>query len=124
MLIPATGDESRAPEGCHVAGLCCQHFAPILPDGRNWDDEREAAADHVIATVDAHAPGFARSVIARDILSPLDLERKFGLVGGDIMHGNMTLDQLWAARPVLGHGNYRGPLKGLDRKSTRLNSSH
>src|SRR3546814_6612168 len=111
MLIPATGDESRAPEGCHVAGLCCQHFAPILPDGRNWDDEREAAADHVIATVDAHAPGFARSVIARDILSPLDLERKFGLVGGDIMHGNMTLDQLWAARPV-------------DRKSTRLNSSH
>ncbi|EQB06359.1 FAD-dependent oxidoreductase [Sphingobium sp. HDIP04] len=113
MLIPSTVDESLAPAGCHVASLFCQQFAPILPDGRNWDDEREAAGDHVIATVDAHAPGFARSVIARDILSPLDLERKFGLVGGDIMHGNMTLDQLWAARPVLGHGNYRGPLKGL-----------
>ena len=113
MLIPSTVDESLAPAGAHVASLFCQQFAPVLPDGRSWDDEREAAADHIIATVDAHAPGFARSVIARDILSPLDLERKFGLVGGDIMHGNMTLDQLWAARPVLGHGAYRGPLKGL-----------
>ena len=113
MLIPSTIDDSLAPRGAHVASLFCQQFAPVLPDGRSWDEEREAAADHVIATVDAHAPGFAQSVIARDILSPLDLERKFGLVGGDIMHGNMTLDQLWAARPVLGHGAYRGPVKGL-----------
>ena len=113
MLIPSTIDASLAPQGAHVASLFCQQFAPLLPDGRSWDEEREAAADHVIATVDNHAPGFARSVIARDILSPLDLERKFGLVGGDIMHGNMTLDQLWAARPVLGHGAYRGPVRGL-----------
>lgn len=113
MLIPSTIDDSLAPRGAHVASLFCQQFAPVLPDGRSWDEKREAAADHVIATVDAHAPGFAQSVIARDILSPLDLERKFGLVGGDIMHGNMTLDQLWAARPVLGHGAYRGPVKGL-----------
>lgn len=113
MLIPSTIDDSLAPRRAHVASLFCQQFAPVLPDGRSWDEEREAAADHVIATVDAHAPGFAQSVIARDILSPLDLERKFGLVGGDIMHGNMTLDQLWAARPVLGHGAYRGPVKGL-----------
>ena len=113
MLIPSTVDDSLAPEGAHVASLFCQQFAPELPDGRSWDEEREAAADHVIATADAYAPGFARSVIARDILSPLDLERKFGLTGGDIMHGNMTLDQLWAVRPVLGHGAYRGPVKGL-----------
>ena len=113
MLIPSTIDDSLAPQGAHVASLFCQQFAPVLPDGRSWDEERDAAADHVIATVDAYAPGFAQSVIARDILSPLDLERKFGLVGGDIMHGNMTLDQLWAARPVLGHGAYRGPVKGL-----------
>jgi len=52
-------------------------------------------------------------VIARQIHSPLDLERKFGLIGGDIMHGAMTLDQLWSARPMLGHGTYRGPIKGL-----------
>lgn len=113
VLIPSIIDDSLAPPGAHVASLFCQQFAPVLPDGRTWDEEREAAADHVIATVDAYAPGFARSVIARDILSPLDLERKFGLVGGDIMHGAMTLDQLWSARPVLGHGAYRGPVKGL-----------
>ncbi|QGP77993.1 phytoene desaturase family protein [Sphingobium sp. CAP-1] len=118
MLIPSRIDDSLAPAGCHVASLFCQQFAPELPakkDGtaRSWDDEREAAADHIIATVEAHAPGFANSVIARQIHSPLDLERKFGLVGGDIMHGNLTLDQMWAARPVLGHGAYRGPVKGL-----------
>ncbi|HEX7741590.1 MAG TPA: NAD(P)/FAD-dependent oxidoreductase, partial [Sphingobium sp.] len=113
MLIPSIIDDSLAPPGAHVASLFCQQFAPVLPDGRSWDDEREAAADHIIATVDAHAPGFARSVIARESLSPLDLERRFGLIGGDIMHGKMTLDQLWSARPVLGHGAYRGPVKGL-----------
>ena len=113
MLIPSIIDDSLAPPGAHVASLFCQQFAPELPDGRSWDEAREAAADDVIATVDAYAPGFTRSVIARDILSPLDLERKFGLAGGDIMHGAMTLDQLWAARPVLGHGAYRGPVKGL-----------
>jgi phytoene dehydrogenase-like protein len=113
MLIPSTVDDSLAPAGRHVASLFCQQFAPELPDGRDWDDEREAAADHVIATVEAHAPGFARSVVGRQILSPLDLERTFGLVGGDIMHGHMALDQLWAARPILGHGHYRGPIKGL-----------
>ena len=113
MLIPSTIDDSLAPPGCHVASLFCQQFAPRLPDGQSWDDAREAAADHIIATVDAYAPGFAASVIARQIHSPLDLERKFGLVGGDIMHGNLTLDQMWSARPVLGHGAYRGPVKGL-----------
>ena len=113
MLIPSTVDDSLAPPGQHVASLFCQHFSPDLPDGRSWDDEREAAADRIIDTVDAHAPGFKASVIARQIHSPLDLERKFGLVGGDIMHGHMSLDQLWAARPMLGHGDYRAPIRGL-----------
>jgi phytoene dehydrogenase-like protein len=113
MLIPSTVDDSLAPVGSHVASLFCQQFAPVLPDGRSWDDEREAAADLIIATVEEYAPGFSASVIARQIHSPLDLERKFGLMGGDIMHGAMTLDQLWSARPILGHGAYRGPLKGL-----------
>ena len=85
----------------------------IAPDLDYMDDARESAADDVIATVEAHAPGFAASVIARDIMSPLDLERRFGMVDGDIMHGAMTLDQLWSARPVLGHGAYRGPVEGL-----------
>jgi len=113
MLIPSTVDDSLAPPGQHVASLFCQQFAPTLPDRRSWDDEREAAADLIIATVDEYAPNFAASVIARQIHSPLDLERKFGLVGGDIMHGAMSLDQLWSARPMLGHGAYRGPIGGL-----------
>ena len=113
MLIPSIIDDSLAPPGQHVASLFCQQFAPELPDGRSWDDAREEAADLIIATVEKWAPGFAQSVIARQIHSPLDLERKFGLIGGDIMHGNMSLDQLWAARPFLGQGAYRGELDGL-----------
>lgn len=113
IKIPSTVDDSLAPPGCHVASLFCQQFAPELPDGRSWDDVREEVADHIIATVDAHAPNFKASVIARQIHSPLDLERKFGLIGGDIFHGHMSLDQLWAARPVLGHGDHRAPIKGL-----------
>ncbi|MCC6917915.1 MAG: NAD(P)/FAD-dependent oxidoreductase [Alphaproteobacteria bacterium] len=113
MLIPSTVDDSLAPKGQHVASLFCQQFAPVLPDGRSWDDEREAAADHIIDTVTHYAPNFRASVLGRMILSPLDLERKFGLAGGDIMHGAMSLDQLWAARPFLGHGHYRGPIRGL-----------
>ena len=109
MLIPSTLDDTLAPPGQHVASLFCQNFAPDA----DWDRLRETAADRVIATVDAHAPGFKASVIARQIHTPLDLERKFGLTAGDIFHGALGLDQLWAARPVLGHGNYRGPLKGL-----------
>jgi phytoene dehydrogenase-like protein len=113
MLIPSTVDNSLVPPGTHVASLFCQQFAPELPEGRSWDDEREAAADCIVDTVESHAPGFKASIIARQIHSPLDLERKFGLVGGDIMHGHMSLDQLWAARPILGHGDYRGPIRGL-----------
>jgi phytoene dehydrogenase-like protein len=113
MLIPSTVDDSLAPPGAHVGSLFCQQFAPMLPDGRNWDDEREAAADLIVETVDAVAPNFKAAILGRMILSPLDLERTFGLAGGDIFHGALSLDQLWAARPVLGHGDYRGPLKGL-----------
>ena len=113
MLIPSTVDDSLAPAGQHVASLFCQQFAPELPDGRDWDDEEDKAADTIIDTVEARAPGFRASILGRQVLSPKGLERKFGLAGGDIMHGNMTLDQLWSARPVLGHGSYRGPLDGL-----------
>jgi len=113
MLIPSTLDDSLAPAGKHVASLFCQQVAPELPDGRAWDDVRDEVADLMIATVDKHAPGFAKSVIARQVLSPLDLERTFGLVGGDIMHGRLTLDQLFSARPVLGAGDYRTPIRGL-----------
>ncbi len=113
MLIPSTLDPSLAPPGQHVASLFCQHVAPTLPDGASWDDHREEVADLMIATVDRWAPNFKRAVLGRQIMSPLDLERTFGLVGGDIFHGALGLDQLFAARPMLGHADYRGPIPGL-----------
>ncbi|MEI9988842.1 MAG: NAD(P)/FAD-dependent oxidoreductase [Rhizomicrobium sp.] len=113
MLIPSTVDDSLAPPGRHVASLFCQHVAPQLSGGRSWDDHRAEVAQLMIDTVDGFAPGFRNSVLGMQALSPLDLERTFGLVGGDIMHGRLELDQMFSARPVLGHGNYRGPVKGL-----------
>jgi phytoene dehydrogenase-like protein len=113
VLIPSTLDDTLCPPGQHVASLFCQHVAPELSGGRSWDDHREEVADLMIATVDKYAPGFAASVIGRQMLSPLDLERQFGLLGGDIFHGALTLNQLFSARPMLGHADYRGPLRGL-----------
>src|SRR3954454_20776227 len=113
MLIPSTLDNTLAPAGKHVASLFCQQVAPELPDGKSWDNHREEVADLMIATVDSYAPGFAGSVLGRQILSPLDLERQFGLLGGDIFHGALTLNQLFSARPMLGHADYRGPVRGL-----------
>ena len=113
LVIPSTLDDSLAPKGQHVASLFCQHVAPQLPDGACWDAHREAVADLMVDTVNAYAPNFKAAVLGRQIMSPLDLERTFGLVGGDISHGVMSLDQLFSARPMLGYGNYRGPLAGL-----------
>jgi phytoene dehydrogenase-like protein len=113
MLIPSTIDDSLAPPGQHVASLFCQQFSPQLPDGRSWDEVKEQAADRIIDTVEQQAPGFRDSILGRMVLSPLDLERKFGLVGGDIFHGALSLDQLYSARPMLGHADYRGPVPGL-----------
>ena len=113
LVIPSTLDDTLAPPGAHVASLFCQHVAPQLPQGQSWNDHREKVADLMIETVDRYAPGFKASVIGRHVLSPLDLEQVFGLTGGDIFHGALTLDQLFWARPVLGYADYRGPLKGL-----------
>ena len=113
ILIPSTVDDSLAPPGKHVASLFCQHFNPVLPKGLDWNEIREPAADLIIDTVTQYAPNFKASVLGRMVLSPHDLEKRFGLTGGDIFHGALTLDQLWSARPLLGHGSYRGPIAGL-----------
>jgi phytoene dehydrogenase-like protein len=113
LVIPSTLDDTLAPHGQHVASLFCQHVAPQLPDGASWDDHRESVADLMIETVDHYAPNFRRSILARQIFSPLDLERTFGLIGGDIFHGALDLRQLFSARPMLGHADYRSPISGL-----------
>ena len=117
MHIPSVLDDSLAPPGQHVASLFCQQFAPTLPTGlaggSSWDHHRETVADLIVDTVTAYAPNFKSSILGRMILSPLDLERKLALTGGDIFHGSLTLDQLYSARPALGYGDYRAPVRGL-----------
>jgi phytoene dehydrogenase-like protein len=100
MLIPSTLDDSLAPPGQHVASLFVQHVAPRLPAGRSWENpaEREAFADVVIDTVTAHAPNFRASMIARQSLSPLDLERRFGLVDGCRSISCSRCARFWGAR--------------------------
>jgi phytoene dehydrogenase-like protein len=111
VVIGSTLDDSLAPPGSHVASLFCQHVSPEVDGG--WDAHRDSVARLMIDTVTAVAPNFGRSVIAYEALSPLDLERRFGLVGGDIFHGALGLDQMFSARPVLGQGSYRGAVDGL-----------
>jgi phytoene dehydrogenase-like protein len=113
MLIPSTLDDSLAPPGAHVASLFCQQFAPELPQGRPWSAHEAEVVRLIFATIDRYAPGFSRSVLGHSVLSPAGLEQRFGLVGGDIFHGALSLDQLFMARPLLGLANYRGALAGL-----------
>jgi len=117
LVISSTLDDTLAPPGQHVASLFCQHVNPVLSDSGDadggWDAHRDTVARLMIDTVDAYAPNFRASVLGYKALSPLDLEREYGLVGGDIFHGSLGLDQLFSARPLLGQGNYRGALKHL-----------
>jgi phytoene dehydrogenase-like protein len=112
LVIPSTIDDSLCPPGTHVASVFCQHFAPELP-GRSWPEARAAAVQTIFRTISEYAPNFERALIAHSALSPYDLQERFGLVGGDIFHGTLGLDQLWAARPLLGFGDYRTPVRGL-----------
>ena len=111
VVISSTLDDTLAPAGQHVASLFCQQVNPEVDGG--WDAHRDTVARLMIDTVNDYAPNFARSVIGCEALSPLDLERRIGLVGGDIFHGALGLDQMFSARPLLGQGNYRGAFKQL-----------
>tara|TARA_R110002110_G_scaffold333755_2_gene544634 strand:- start:203093 stop:204673 length:1581 start_codon:yes stop_codon:yes gene_type:complete len=113
MQIPSTQDDSLAPAGGHVASLFCQHFQRYLPDGRCWDEVRDEVADLVIDTIDAQAPNFRASVVGRQIKTPLDIERDLNMVGGDIFHGALHLDQFYCMRPIPGHAGYRMPTAGV-----------
>lgn len=116
MTIPSSVDSTVAPPGKHVVQLFVQ-FAPydIDPKVGHWADEsfKNMFADRVFRVVDEFCPGFSSSVIGRDILSPLDLERIFGLHRGQICHGSLSLHQLAYARPMAGYSSHRSPLRGL-----------
>jgi phytoene dehydrogenase-like protein len=113
MWVSSTVDPTLAPKGQHVASLFCQHFHQSLSDGRDWDACREEAANVAINTMTQYAPNFASSIIGRQVLTPKDLEQKIGLTGGDIFHGSLTSDQIFAMRPVPGYADYRTPVPML-----------
>jgi phytoene dehydrogenase-like protein len=113
MCIPSLLDDSLAPAGCHVMSLFCQHFRRELPDGRSWDDVKEAVADQVVDTVTHYAPNFRQSIVGRQINSPLDIERKLNMVGGDIFHGALHLDQIFSLRPAPEFADHRMPIDGV-----------
>ena len=112
MTIPTIYDPSLAPPGKHVMGVFLQYAPYSLADG-GWDDIRESYADHVIDLIARYAPNLPSIILDRQVLTPLDLERVYGLTGGNIFHGAMSLDQLFVARPLLGWAQYRTPVKNL-----------
>ncbi|XP_076419245.1 pyridine nucleotide-disulfide oxidoreductase domain-containing protein 2 isoform X2 [Peromyscus maniculatus bairdii] len=114
LCIPSSLDPTLAPPGCHVVSLFTQYTPYTLAGGKIWDEqEKNTYADNVFDCIEAYAPGFKSSVLARDILTPPDLEKIFRLPGGNIFHGAMSLDQLYFARPVPQHSGYRCPIQGL-----------
>ena len=112
LTIPSLADPALAPQGQHVVSAYVQ-YAPYHLRGTTWDAERDrlgAAATHTIAS---YAPGFESSIVARQVITPLDLERSYGLTGGHIFHGELSLDQWFATRPLLGWSRYRTPIDRL-----------
>jgi phytoene dehydrogenase-like protein len=112
LTLPSALDASLAPPGRHVASLFVQPV-PWAIGGGAWHAQRDAFADRVFALVDEAAPGFSASVLHREVLGPPDLERVFGLTGGNIFHGAMTLDRWLWLRPAAGWSRYRTPIAGL-----------
>jgi phytoene dehydrogenase-like protein len=110
--IPSVIDSSVAPPGKHLMSMFVQ-YAPYKLRNATWDQLRESFADRCFDIVNEYAPNFKRAVIARQVLTPLDLERTFNLTGGNIFQGAMTPNQLFSMRPVLGYAGYRTPIRGL-----------
>jgi phytoene dehydrogenase-like protein len=112
LTIPSVTDPSLAPQGAHVVSAYVQ-YAPYTLRGTTWDDERERLGDVATRTIARYASGFESSIVARQVITPLDLERAYGFRGGDIFHGELALDQLAMGRPVPGWTRYATPIRNL-----------
>lgn len=112
FTIPSIADQALAPSGAHVLSAYAQ-FAPYALREGNWDTSRDAFGDVVVNTLAEYAPDIKSLIVARETLTPLDLERGWGLTGGHIFHGELALDQFFAMRPLLGFGQHASPLPGL-----------
>ena len=112
MTVPTMYDPSLAPAGRHIMGIFLQ-YAPYTLRDTTWDEQREPFADRVIDLIAEYAPNIRSIIVERQVLTPLDLERRFGITGGNIFHGEMALDQMFVMRPVAGWARYRTPVEGL-----------
>jgi phytoene dehydrogenase-like protein len=113
MVIPSLTDPSVAPAGKHVMSCFVQYAPYKLRPELNWDDQREAFGNNVIDTISEYAPNIKKIIIGKQFLTPLDLEREFGLSEGNIFQGELSLEQLFFLRPVPGWAQYRTPIKNL-----------
>jgi phytoene dehydrogenase-like protein len=112
LTVPTMYDPSLAPAGKHIMGIFIQYAPYTLSEG-HWDELREPFAYRVFDIIEEYAPGFRDLIIDKQVLTPLDLERRFGLTGGNIFHGEMSLDQMFVMRPVAGSARYSTPIRGL-----------
>jgi phytoene dehydrogenase-like protein len=112
LTVPTLYDSSLAPPGKHIMGIFIQ-YAPYTLRDSHWEELREPFAYRVLDLIEEYAPGFRDLVIDKQALTPLDLEQRFGLTGGNIFHGEMSLDQMFVMRPVAGCARYRTPIRGL-----------
>jgi phytoene dehydrogenase-like protein len=110
--IPTLSDPSLASDGRHAMSVIVQGTPYSLREG-TWDVEREGLGDLVVKTLEEYAPGLSDLILAREVLTPLDLERDFGLTGGHVLHAEPGLDQFFAWRPLHGYARYRMPIEGL-----------
>jgi len=112
ITIPSVTDPSLAPPGKHVMSIVVQ-FAPYKLKSGDWDSQRAALGDAVVRTLAAYAPDLPGLILHRQVITPLDLEETYGLTGGHIFHGELSLDQVFTMRPLLGWARYRAPIQGL-----------
>ena len=110
--LPSMVDPGVAPAGKHLMSMFIQ-YAPFNLKGTTWETERDIFADRCFDLLETYAPGFKASVLARQVITPLDMERDFGLTGGNIFQGSMGLNRLHALRPLVGHSGYKTPIPGL-----------
>jgi phytoene dehydrogenase-like protein len=111
-VLASNVDKTLAPEGRHML-TCFVQYVPFELNGSDWDQQAGILGDRVTAIIDSYAPGMARSVIARDVVTPLELERRFGITEGNIFHGDISLEQLFTSRPSSQCARYRTPVNGL-----------
>ena len=111
-VVSSNADSSLAPEGKHIL-TCFVQYVPYRLHQGTWDEKRDLLGDRVVKKIAEHAPNVPNAILARQVLTPLDLERTYGLTEGNIFHGDLTLDQLFFMRPVPGWSQYRTPVRGL-----------